>query len=121
MGETRSVMRKKLTGAAFGFLLTIFSSSTPVAAQNPAATYNAPLDVLYAQSRVLAFPDEDWPYPHPTDPLFSTDTGGISFPMETVRSLRELRLREMDSDFPDKRPSESSSAASNIKNVRDDS
>jgi hypothetical protein len=114
-------MRKNLIGALLGFLYTIFSSGSPVAAQNSVATYKAPLDVLYAQSRVLAFPDEDWPYPHPTDPLFSTDTGGISFPTETVRSLRELRLRDTDMDFPDKRPSESSSANSNIKNVRDDS
>jgi hypothetical protein len=118
MGETQSVMRRNLMGALLGFLFTIFSSGTPVAAQTPEARDNAPLDVLYAQSRVLAFPDEDWPYPHSTDPLFSTDTGGISFPMETVRSLRELGLREMDSEFPDKRPSESSSASSNIKSVR---
>lgn len=121
MGETRSVMRKNLMGPWLGLLVAIFSSGTPVAAQTPVATENAPLDVLYVQSRVLAYPDEDWPYPHPTEPLFITDVGGISLPAETARSLRELRLREMDSELPDKRPSESSSANSNLKNVRDDS
>jgi hypothetical protein len=120
MGEIQSVIRKNLVGALLGLLCTICLNSSPVAAQNPVAADNAPLDVLYAQSHILAFPDQDWPYPHPTDPLFSTDTGGISFPMETVRSLRELRLREMDSNFPDKRPSESSPAASNLKNVWND-
>src|SRR5277367_1605258 len=98
MGETRSVMRKDLMGPCLGFLIAVFSSGIPVAAQTPAAADKAPLDVLYVQSRVLAFPDEDWPYPHPTEPLFITDIGEISLPAETERSLRELRLLETDSE-----------------------
>jgi len=71
-----------------------------------------PLDALYAQSHLLAFPYADWPYSYVKDPLFTTDADARPLPDETLRSLREWRVGELDLEFPDKRSSESSSATS---------
>jgi hypothetical protein len=100
-------------------LFLFFAGCTPIVAQTSLTTDDsAPLDVLYAQSHLLAFPHAGWPYSYVNDRLFSADVGATSLSNETMRSLRELRLGELDLEFPDKRPGESSSATSNLPKGR---
>jgi len=112
-------MRGNLRKIWLGLLFVLFARCSAVVAQSSSATDNsAPLDTLYAQSHLLAFPYADWPYSYVNDPLFTTDADASSLPDETLRSLRELRPGELDPEFPDKRSSESSSATSNAAKGR---
>ena len=118
MGETQSVIRENLSGAWLRFLFALLLGCPPILAQTPMATDSAPLDLLYAQSHLLALPIEDWPYSHLTDPG-SSRYAGTAFPsMETIHSVGELRFRAKDAELSTKRPSDSSSASSPIQDVR---
>jgi hypothetical protein len=113
MRETQSVMRGNLKKIWLGLFFVLFARCSAAVAQTSSTTDNSgPLDTLYAQSHLLAFPYSDWPYSYVNDPVFTTDADVSSLSNETLRSLRELRLGDTDLEFPDKRSSESSSATS---------
>src|SRR5580700_476035 len=113
MRETQSVMRGNLKKIWLGLFFVLFARCSAAVAQTSSTTDNSgPLDTLYAQSHLLAFPYADWPYSYVNDPVFTTDADVSSLSNETLRSLRELRLGDTDLEFPDKRSSESSSATS---------
>jgi hypothetical protein len=115
----QKVMRENLRRTWPALLFLFLAGCIPVVAQTSLPKDDsAPLDVLYAQSHLLAFPYADWPYSYVNDPLFSADAGAPSLSNETIHSLRELRLVEMDPESPDKLPGESSSATSNAAKGR---